>query len=76
MIRDFHKRGLLLITPRMYKLVGGALIALLTIAVLDGCADKPGPPPGAPPATINQERNSQQIPPTYGQTREEQKEGR
>lgn len=48
---------------------------LLTVAVLSGCADKPGPPPGAPPATINQQQNDQQTPPTYGQTREEQKEG-
>ncbi|MCS6830999.1 MAG: hypothetical protein RMM08_12820 [Armatimonadota bacterium] len=51
------------------------LVTLLTVAVLSGCADKPGPPPGAPPATINQQQNSQQTPPTYGQTREEQKEG-
>lgn len=51
------------------------LVTLLTVAVLSGCADKPGPPPGAPPATINQQQNSQQAPPTYGQTREEQKEG-
>jgi len=51
------------------------LVTLLTVAVLSGCADKPGPPPGAPPATINQQQNSQQAPPTYGQTREMQKEG-
>lgn len=51
------------------------LMALLTVAGLSGCADKPGPPPGAPPATINQQQNNQQTPPTYGQTREEQKEG-
>ncbi|MDW8104525.1 MAG: hypothetical protein RMK92_05890 [Armatimonadota bacterium] len=50
------------------------LVALLTVAVLNSCADKPGPPPGAPPATINQQQD-QQTPPTYGQTREEQKEG-
>lgn len=49
-------------------------LALLTVAVLSSCADKPGPPPGAPPATINQQQD-QQTPPTYGQTREEQKEG-
>lgn len=49
-------------------------LALLTIAALSSCADKPGPPPGAPPATINQQQD-QQTPPTYGQTREEQKEG-
>ncbi|MGQ9487145.1 MAG: hypothetical protein ACUVTY_03055 [Armatimonadota bacterium] len=53
----------------------GMSITLLTLAGLSGCADKPGPPPGAPPATINQQQNSQQTPPTYGQTREEQKEG-
>ena len=47
---------------------------LLTVAVLSSCADKPGPPPGAPPATINKQ-DTQQTPPTYGQTREEQKEG-
>lgn len=51
------------------------LVTILTVAVLSGCADKPGPPPGAPPATINQQQNSQQAPPTYGQTREMQKEG-
>ncbi len=49
-------------------------LALLTVAVLSSCADKPGPPPGAPPATIHQQQE-QQTPPTYGQTREEQKEG-
>lgn len=49
-------------------------LALLTVAVLSSCADKPGPPPGAPPATIHQQQD-QQTPPTYGQTREEQKEG-
>lgn len=51
------------------------LMTVLTIAMLNGCADKPGPPPGAPPATINQQQSNQQTPPTYGQTREEQKEG-
>ena len=51
------------------------LVTLLTLTVLSGCADKPGPPPGAPPATINQQQTDQQAPPTYGQTREEQKEG-
>jgi len=49
-------------------------VTLLTVTVLSSCADKPGPPPGAPPATINQQ-DTQQTPPTYGQTREEQKEG-
>ncbi len=48
-------------------------VTLLTVTVLSSCADKPGPPPGAPPATINQQ-DTQQTPPTYGQTREEQKE--
>jgi len=53
----------------------GVALTLLNLAMLSGCADKPGPPPGAPSATITQQKNSQQTPPTYGQTREEQKEG-
>ena len=59
----------------VYSKTTGVVVALLTLAALGGCADKPGPPPGAPPATINQQRDNQQTPPTYGQTREEQKEG-
>ncbi len=56
-----------------YARLGALFVTLLTVAVLSGCADKPGPPPGAPPATINQSQDNQQ-PPTYGQSREEQKE--
>ncbi len=59
----------------VFSKTAGVAAALLTLAVLGGCADKPGPPPGAPPATINQQQDNQQTPPTYGQTREEQKEG-
>lgn len=66
--KEHRMRTTILTIPRM-------LLALLTVAVLGGCADKPGPPPGAPPATIHQRQDSQQAPPTYGQTREEQKEG-
>ncbi|GIV18206.1 MAG: hypothetical protein KatS3mg022_3641 [Armatimonadota bacterium] len=60
---------------RTFSRILAILVTLLTVAGLSGCADKPGPPPGAPPATINQQQNNQPTPPTYGQTREEQKEG-
>ncbi len=59
----------------MRRAIIGISLTLLTLAVLSGCADKPGPPPGAPPATISEQKGDQQTPPTYGQTREEQKEG-
>jgi hypothetical protein len=58
-----------LLLPKMLAFMA----TLLTFAVLSSCADKPGPPPGAPPATINKQDTSQ-APPTYGQIREEQKE--
>lgn len=58
----------------LVRTILGMVVFSVGIALVSGCADKPGPPPGAPPATINQQRDQQTMP-TYGQTREEQKEG-
>lgn len=62
----------------MKRLIGMALAATVAIGVamsVTSCSDKPGPPPGAPQATINQQDTNPQSAPSYGQIREAQKEG-